>query len=230
MDNRKDSVADDHIERSSSPKTLPSRRSPSPARRDYSTFSDGHTDENMNFNVKKNLQDNTENDEHEPSNRDDAPHSNAANKNPVTTQPATKPVNNFDAGSNKKKVATTTLLRYPEQQETEQWSFRLFGCLEDINLCISTFCFPCYTEARNAAYFYEEENEMGIGYCLGFCGVGAVMRWRLRQHKRIEGHMLADVATHMLCPCCALIQENREIYGTEGSHLGEKLPILRKKK
>jgi hypothetical protein len=37
--------------------------------------------------------------------------------------------------------------------------------------------------------------------------------------------MLADVLVHFFFPCCALIQENKEIFGLHGSHVGEKLPI-----
>ena len=37
--------------------------------------------------------------------------------------------------------------------------------------------------------------------------------------------MWTDVAAHLCCPCCALIQENRELYGFEGSHVGEQLPL-----
>jgi len=58
------------------------------------------------------------------------------------------------------------------------------------------------------------------------CGqIGPVLRWRIRQHRRLHGSMLTDVAVHCGCPCCALIQENRELYGFEGSHVGEQLPL-----
>jgi len=57
------------------------------------------------------------------------------------------------------------------------------------------------------------------------CQVGPVLRWRIRQHRHLHGDMLTDVAVHCLCACCALIQENRELYGYEGSHVGEQLPL-----
>ena len=53
------------------------------------------------------------------------------------------------------------------------------------------------------------------------------MRWRIRQNKKIKGHMLSDVAIHLSCPCCALVQENRELYGSLGSHAGEKIEMLK---
>ena len=55
--------------------------------------------------------------------------------------------------------------------------------------------------------------------------IGPVIRWRIRQHRRLHGGMLTDVAAHCLCPCCAIVQDNRELYGFEGSHVGEQLPL-----
>lgn len=119
---------------------------------------------------------------------------------------------------------TAVALRFPEQQETEKWKFKLFGCMEDKKLCLWTCLCPCFTMARNASYFHEDRNEVALFCCLGGCmGIGGVMRWRIRQHKKIQGHMLEDVLVHMLCPCCSIIQENREIYGAAGSHAGEEL-------
>jgi len=40
---------------------------------------------------------------------------------------------------------------------------------------------------------------------------GPVVRWRLRESKGIAGSMLMDVLVYMVCPCCALIQEAREM-------------------
>ena len=40
---------------------------------------------------------------------------------------------------------------------------------------------------------------------------GPVIRWRLRKEKGIAGSMLMDVLVYTLCPCCALVQEAREI-------------------
>ena len=121
--------------------------------------------------------------------------------------------------------STSTRRRPPEEESTEFWSYDLFGCLTDWRLCVATFLIPCYTAARNAAYFYEDETLIGSIYCFGMCGIGPLLRWRIRQHRKLHGSMLTDVAVHVLCPCCALIQENRELYGFEGSHVGEKMPI-----
>lgn len=66
----------------------------------------------------------------------------------------------------------------------------------------------------------------GIMYALGFgFGLGPLMRWRVREERRLRGNMLSDVVVHYCLPCCALIQENKQLYGLHGSHVGEKIPI-----
>ena len=40
-----------------------------------------------------------------------------------------------------------------------------------------------------------------------------------------QGDMLIDVLVHAIIPCCALIQENKQLFGLHGSHIGEKIPL-----
>ena len=110
-------------------------------------------------------------------------------------------------------------------QGSEMWSVPVFGCFSDFTVCFFTFLCPCYTLGRNASYFGENGLVMGLFYGLGLPGLGPVLRWRVRSEKNIRGSLLMDVALHAFCPCCALIQENKELYGYYGSHIGEKFPI-----
>jgi len=113
-----------------------------------------------------------------------------------------------------------------EVEQTELWNNELFGCFSDWRLCIGTFCCPCYTMAKNAMHFGEDGMVIGLLACFGF-GImfGPVLRWRLRQERKLKGSMLVDAAIHGFLPCCALIQENKEIYGSTGSHIGEQVPV-----
>lgn len=115
--------------------------------------------------------------------------------------------------------------RAPEEDASEYWSYQLFGCFSDWRLSLATFFVPCYTLSRNAAYFYDDGLVAGALYCFGFWAMGPLLRWRVRQHRHLAGTMFSDVAVHLCCPWCALIQENRELYGFEGSHIGEQLPL-----
>ena len=108
---------------------------------------------------------------------------------------------------------------------SELWDSDLFSCFDHPLLCIFTFLVPCYTLGRNAEHFGDEGVLMGIMYGLGCYGLHPVLRWRLRQQQNLRGRLLSDVLVTAVCPCCALIQENKQIYGQKGSHVGEKLPL-----
>ncbi len=111
-------------------------------------------------------------------------------------------------------------------KDLEYWTFELFGCFDEPGLCLFTFLVPCYTAGRNAESLGEDGCVVGILYGLGFAfGIGPLLRWRIRQDKGLRGNMLSDVMVHYFLPCCALIQENKQLYGIKGSHVGEKIPI-----
>jgi len=113
-----------------------------------------------------------------------------------------------------------------ESELTEIWTNELFGCFSDIKLCIGTFICPCYTMAKNAQHFGEDWMVVGFLTCLGLGNLfGPTLRWRLRQEKKIKGSMFMDAAVHTCLPCCAIIQENKEIYGPGGSHIMGSVPI-----
>lgn len=96
------------------------------------------------------------------------------------------------------------------QSGGSDWKFGLLGCFSDIKLCCLTFLCPCYTMGRNAAGVGEDCLLHGLLSMLGL-NFGPVIRWRLRKDKSIGGSMLMDVLVYMLCPCCAMIQEAKEI-------------------
>jgi len=112
-----------------------------------------------------------------------------------------------------------------KEGDGEDWSFGLFGCMDDWKLCLFTFLVPCYTLGRNAQFFEEDGVEAGIYYGLCCLGIGPILRWRLRLKQNLKGSMTEDAMLHMVCPCCALIQENKQIYGLYGSHFGERTPL-----
>lgn len=90
------------------------------------------------------------------------------------------------------------------------WKFGLFGCLGDSKLCILTFLVPCYTVGKNAESFGEDCLIHGLLFALGL-NFGSILRWRLREKHGIAGTMLLDVLTQTVCPCCALVQEARQV-------------------
>ena len=96
------------------------------------------------------------------------------------------------------------------QQGSNEWKNSPFGCLSDKRLCILTFFVPCYTIGKNAEGLGEDCLLHGLLSMLGL-NFSPVMRWRLRQEKNIKGSMLMDVLMHTVLPCCAMIQDAKEI-------------------
>ena len=97
-----------------------------------------------------------------------------------------------------------------QQSRGADWKFGLFGCFADMKLCLLTYICPCYTMGKNAEGVGEDCLLHGLLSLLGL-NFGPVVRWRLRESKGIAGSMLMDVLVYMVCPCCALIQEAREM-------------------
>lgn len=100
------------------------------------------------------------------------------------------------------------------------WKFGLFGCFDDPKLCVLTFFVPCYAIGMNADSLGDDCLIHGILPLVGL-NFGPVVRWRMRQERHIEGSMLHDVLLHTFCPCCALVQEAREIGWTVPQDMNE---------
>lgn len=109
--------------------------------------------------------------------------------------------------------------------DRDPWTFNLMGCFDDPKLCIFTFLVPCFTVGKNAEALGEDGCQAGVWYGLGCVGIGAILRWRVREKQNLMGNMIADAVLHHVCPCCALIQENKQLYGLKGAHVGEHTPF-----
>ena len=90
------------------------------------------------------------------------------------------------------------------------FKYGLLGCFGEGKLCVLTCCAPCYTIGKNAEGIGEDCMLHGLLSCLCL-NFSPVIRWRLRQEKNIKGTMLMDVLSHTVLPCCAMVQDAREI-------------------
>lgn len=100
-----------------------------------------------------------------------------------------------------------------------EWKNGMFGCFGDFKVCILTFCVPAYTVGKTSQYLGENCALMGVLYCAGFGAVAPINRWRLRERLGIQGSMLEDVIYSTVCPCCAIVQEAREIEAQGGQNV-----------
>ncbi|GMY08300.1 protein MID1-COMPLEMENTING ACTIVITY 1-like [Fagus crenata] len=105
----------------------------------------------------------------------------------------------------------------PEDQS--QWQTDLFDCCNEPCLSFKTCLYPCGTFSwiANLVSKGKISRERAINdlmayslFC-GCCCYTCCMRRKLRELFNIEGGSCDDFSTHLMCCCCALVQEWREL-------------------
>ena len=93
------------------------------------------------------------------------------------------------------------------------WHYNICGCLTRPGMSVQTLIIPCYTAATNG-------EETGGNFWLHCAAclvpgvgqfVGANVRGRVRERYRISGNYATDLLAHCFVPCCAMIQEKRQM-------------------
>ncbi|KAF8402584.1 hypothetical protein HHK36_010671 [Tetracentron sinense] len=106
-----------------------------------------------------------------------------------------------------------------EEQGKFEWQTDLFDCCGKPCLSLKTCFYPCGTFVliANAVSDGKISREhacndlMAYSLVCGCCCYTCFMRQKLRELFRIEGGSCDDFLTHLMCCCCALVQEWREI-------------------
>ncbi|XP_016560466.2 protein MID1-COMPLEMENTING ACTIVITY 1 isoform X1 [Capsicum annuum] len=101
----------------------------------------------------------------------------------------------------------------------EEWHSDLLGCCSEPLLCIKTLFFPCGTFSRVASVAADRDissadacNElMAYSLILSCCCYTCCVRGKLRKKLNIRGGCVDDFLSHLMCCCCALVQELREV-------------------
>ncbi|KAG2696499.1 hypothetical protein I3760_07G061300 [Carya illinoinensis] len=110
----------------------------------------------------------------------------------------------------------------------EEWHTDLLGCCSEPCLCIKTFLFPCGTFSKIATVAANRHissaeacnDLMAYSLILSCCCYTCNVRRKLRKMLNITGGFVDDFLSHLMCCCCALVQEWREVeireaYGPE---------------
>ncbi|CAM8934694.1 unnamed protein product [Rhodiola kirilowii] len=110
--------------------------------------------------------------------------------------------------------------------QSEEWHSDLLGCCAEPYLCFSTLFWPCGTLSKIATVATQRHmssaeacNELlAYSLILSCCCYTCCIRGKLRKMLNIEGGLLDDFLSHLMCCCCALVQEWREVKmrGIEG--------------
>ncbi|KAG7579526.1 PLAC8 motif-containing protein [Arabidopsis thaliana x Arabidopsis arenosa] len=123
------------------------------------------------------------------------------------------------------------LLSGRSSQHHENWHADLLDCCSEPCLCFKTLFFPCGTLAKISTVATNRhissteacKNLMVYSLILSCCCYTCCIRKKLRKTLNITGGCIDDFLSHLMCCCCALVQELREVeirgvsYGTEKS-------------
>ncbi|KAK7847364.1 protein mid1-complementing activity 1 [Quercus suber] len=120
----------------------------------------------------------------------------------------------------------------PEDQS--QWQTDLFDCCNEPFISFKTFFYPCGTFSRIANLVSKGKisrerainDLMSYSLFCGCCCYSCCIRRKLRELFKIEGGSCDDFSTHLMCCCCALVQEWREleIRGIDGCQGRKMIP------
>ncbi|XP_029640716.1 cell number regulator 7 [Octopus sinensis] len=92
-----------------------------------------------------------------------------------------------------------------------EFSHGLFGCFDNLGICIVTYFVPCYTAGKNAEATGKSCVLYGLFYTCFPCIEGGMTRTAIREQKGIAGSLIGDIFLHLCCSLCALSQEAMEV-------------------
>ncbi|KAH9607405.1 hypothetical protein KSS87_017529 [Heliosperma pusillum] len=129
------------------------------------------------------------------------------------------------------------LLSSQGPNQLQEWNTDLLDCCSEPCLCLKTCFYPCGTFAKVSTVANNRHvssaaacNEL-LAYSLilsCFCYTCCV-RGKLRKKLNISGGVFDDFLSHLMCCCCALVQEWREVetrgtYGEKKTKISPPLP------
>ncbi|KAI8787030.1 protein PLANT CADMIUM RESISTANCE 3 [Biomphalaria glabrata] len=99
-----------------------------------------------------------------------------------------------------------------------QFQHGLFGCFDNIGLCLITYFVPCYTFGKNAEAVGDSCLLCALAYFVPILNiVGLVsVRGKIRSSRNIEGSVITDILSVICCHLCALVQEAQEVQAPGG--------------
>lgn len=84
----------------------------------------------------------------------------------------------------------------------------LFGCMEDVPLCLFTVCFTPFQMGMNLAHSRDEEYHL----CYSLMPASPVWtRADIRKKLNLQQDYFKDSFTYICCLPCAIIQDAREL-------------------
>ncbi|XP_033639285.1 protein PLANT CADMIUM RESISTANCE 3-like [Asterias rubens] len=106
-----------------------------------------------------------------------------------------------------------------------EWDAGLFGCFDNIGLCLITYVVPCYIAGKLAEQNGESCMMYGVFSVLGCVGLWSMTKIRgmTRAAKGIDGDYTNDLLMIWCCTLCALVQEAQQWGLHPKSAMGESM-------
>lgn len=89
----------------------------------------------------------------------------------------------------------------------------IFGCFNNVGMCVFTFLLPCYTQGKLSETLGDDCLLCGLALLVPVLNlyVRLMTRAKVRENKGIEGDLLGDLVCTLCCGLCSLIQEAQEM-------------------
>ncbi|PYH83654.1 PLAC8-domain-containing protein [Aspergillus uvarum CBS 121591] len=112
--------------------------------------------------------------------------------------------------------------------EGQEWTNGFWDCCSPCKICCLAFWCPCCLFGRTASRLKDpalkEHGSMNGDCCLyclvGYCGLGFIplmlKRGKLREKFQLEGSGCGDCFKSFCCPCCTLVQNEKEAESRAG--------------
>lgn len=99
-----------------------------------------------------------------------------------------------------------------------EWQHGLFGCFDNIGLCIIGYFVPCYQFGKTSEAVGESCVVCGIALLVPLVNIFAALkiRGKVREQKGIAGSTINDLLLICCCPLCTLVQQAQEVEGPAG--------------
>jgi len=99
-----------------------------------------------------------------------------------------------------------------------EWQHGLFGCFDNLGVCIITYFVPCYQFGKNAEAVGESCLLCGIASIVPIANLvaGMKIRGKIREERGIAGSAFNDLLLYCCCTLCAICQEGQEVQAPGG--------------
>ena len=96
---------------------------------------------------------------------------------------------------------------------SKDWSTGLCSCLNDIPLCLTGYCAPCYVFGKTAEAVGDDCLMCGLVTFVPLANLWffTQIRGKIREQKGIDGSFVNDLLMTCCCGLCSLIQGAQEV-------------------